>query len=92
MREFKTYSESAQANADGLLERFEKFKPIRNSSLILSILTLSFYNKTEYLIRDNARTADPDWLVRVLNGFAKSGVYYAEIILPMMEDCLRKLT
>ncbi len=88
---FKEYSEKCDADMEKLLDMYEKFKPVRNSSLILSILTLSFYNKTEYLLRDEAKNSDPEWLLRVLRGFGRVGVQYAQTILPIMEESLRKM-
>ena len=83
------YANSENADIDGLIDRFEKYKTIRNSSLINSILTLRLYNETEFLLRDNAKFDNPQRLMQVLKALPGDGLYYAALVLNNIEENLR---
>lgn len=89
LKEFQLYANSENADIDGLIDRFEKYKTIRNSSLINSILTLRLYNETEFLLRDNAKFDNPQRLMQVLKALPGDGLYYAALVLNNIEENLR---
>lgn len=91
LKEYNAYATSKNVELDKLLKIYNDYRPVRMTSLILSIATLMFYNKTEYLLRDEVNYNDPDFFLRILRGFGGNGLWYCERALELLEESLRNI-